>query len=107
MKIKNFDEYVEKRLTQETIDRIDKEAEREVQFLRSMQMMISSLVDDYMKKNKIGFNELVRRLESSPSYVAKVKRGEANLTFSSFAHLCVKMDKDPADIFKSRYFYKS
>ena len=105
MKTRSFAEYAKKRLTKEEIEQIDKEAEREVQFLKSMQMMISVVVDDYMKKNKIGFNELVRRLDTSPSYLSKVKRGEANLTFSSFAHLCAKMEKEPEEIFKSRYLH--
>ena len=107
MKTKSFAEYAKKRLTKEEIEEIDKEAELEVQFLKSMQMMISVVVNDYMEKNKIGFNELVRRLESSPSHVAKMQRGEANLTLSTFAHLCARMGKEPQEIFKSRYFHKA
>ena len=58
-------------------------------------------MNDYMKKNKIGFNELVRHLNSSPSHVAKIQRGEANLTLSSLAHLLALMGKDPKDVFKN------
>jgi plasmid maintenance system antidote protein VapI len=64
--------------------------------------MISDIMNDYMKKNDIGFNELVRRLDASPSHVAKIQRGEANLTLSSLAHLLALMDKDPQDVFKKK-----
>lgn len=107
MKHKSFAEYAKKRLTKKEIEQIDREAELEVQFLKSMQMMISVVVNDYMEKNKLGFNELVERLETSPSYLSKMKKGDANLTFSTFAHLCAKMGKNPEDIFKSRYLHTS
>ena len=45
------------------------------------------LMAEYMKKNKVGFNEVVRRLSTSPSQAAKIQRGEANLTLASFANL--------------------
>ena len=35
MKIKNFDTYAKKRLSKKTIERIDKEAEREVQLIKN------------------------------------------------------------------------
>ncbi len=107
MKTKSFAAYAKTRLTKAEIEQVDREAELEVQFLRSMQIMISVVINDYMEKNKIGFNELVRRLESSPSHVAKIQRGEANLTLSTIAHICAKMGKEPDDIFKSRYLHQS
>jgi predicted transcriptional regulator len=61
--------------------------------------MLVDLTDEYMKHNKIGFNELARILDSSPSQLAKIQKGEANLRLSSVAHLFALMDKDPKDIF--------
>ena len=87
MKIKSFQKYLETRLNKKEIAEIEKQAKREVKILQSIQKLIADAIDDYMKKNQIGFNELVRRLDSSPTHVAKIQRGEANLTLSSLAHL--------------------
>lgn len=100
MKTKSFQEYLEKRLNKEEIAEIEEQAELEIKILRSIQQLISDALADYMEKNKIGFNELVRRLDSSPSHVAKIQRGEANLTLSSLAHLFALLGKQPQDIFK-------
>jgi hypothetical protein len=70
--------------------------------LKSIQQVISDSMAEYMKKNKIGFNEVVRRLDASSSQVAKIQRGQANLTLSSFAHLLALMGKEPNDVFKSK-----
>lgn len=100
MKTKSFKEYLEKRLDKDEIAAIKEQAQLEVRILRSLQGLISDTMNDFMKKNKIGFNELVRHLNSSPSHVAKIQRGEANLTLSSLAHLLALMGKDPKDVFK-------
>lgn len=102
MKTKSFQKYIETRLTKEEIAEIEKQVEREIKILRSIQKSISDAMDYYMKKNKVGFNELVRRLDSSPTHVAKIRRGEANLTVSSLAHLFAVLGKEPEDIFKRK-----
>jgi hypothetical protein len=53
-----------------------------------------------MKKNNVGFNEVVRRLSISPSQAAKIQPGQANLTLASFAHFLALMGKEPKDVFK-------
>ena len=55
-----------------------------------------------MSTNNIGFNELVKRLNFSPSHVAKIQRGEANLTLSSMAHLFALLGKEPQELFKAK-----
>jgi transcriptional regulator with XRE-family HTH domain len=101
MKTKNFKKYLEKRLTSAEIAEIDRQAELEVKILRSIQALITEAMNDYMKKNNIGFNELVRRLDASPSHVAKIQRGEANLTLASLAHIFALLGKEPQEIFRS------
>ena len=102
MKTKSFQEYLEKRLDKDEIEEIRQQAHSEIRILKSLQKMLADMTTDYMKKNKIGFNELVRLLDSSPSQVAKIQRGEANLRLSSLAHIFALMGKDPSDIFKNR-----
>lgn len=100
MPTKKFKDYIEKRLNKEEIGEIKRQAELEVRFIKSLQDLMSNMLSEYMTKNKIGFNELVRRLNSSPTHLAKIQKGEANLTISSMAHLMAVMDREPSDIFK-------
>lgn len=100
MKTKSFQEYLEKRLDKKEIAQIEKQAQREIEMLISMQQGISKMVDDYMQKNNIGFNELAKLLNSSASHVSKIRRGEANLTMSSLAHIFAALGQDPQEVFK-------
>jgi len=102
MKTKSFKEYLEKRLDKNEIKEIEKQAALEIKILKYMQQFILDTVNEYMETNNMGFNDLVRQLASSPSHVAKIQRGEANLTLSSFAHLLASMGKEPKDVFKGR-----
>lgn len=100
MKTKSFQEYLEKRLSKEEIAKIEERADREVRFLALLHKTIASAMEDYMTKYNIGFNELVRRLDSSPTQVSKMRRGEANLTLASLAHLFATLEKEPQEVFK-------
>src|SRR5579872_4653849 len=102
MKTKSFQKYLETRLNKDEIAEIKQQAQLEVKILRSIQNSITDAMEEYMEENKIGFNELVRRLDASPTHVAKIQRGEANLTLSSLAHLFALMGKEPKDIFKNK-----
>ncbi len=99
MKTKSFRKYLEERLNKNEIADIEAQAELETKILQAMQNIIADTIDDYLKKHDIGFNELVRRLDWSPSKVVKVQRGEANMTLSSLAHLFALVGKDPREVF--------
>ena len=100
MKTKSFHDLIKTKLSQEQIDEIEKQAQLEVAILKSIQKILSDTMAEYMKKNKVGFNEVVRRLSTSPSQAAKIQRGQANLTLASFAHFLALMGKEPKDVFK-------
>lgn len=100
MKTKSFYDLIKTKLSQEQLDEIEKQALLEVAILRSIQKILSETMAEYMKKNKVGFNEVVRRLSTSPSQAAKIQRGQANLTLASFAHFLALMGKEPKDVFK-------
>lgn len=102
MKTKSFRKFIETRLSKKEIAEIESQARLEVSILQSMQKLITEAMDQYMKKNNLGFNDLVRQLDWSPAKVAKVKRGEANLTLASLAHLFALLGEDPAHIFKKK-----
>ncbi len=102
MKTKSFKKYLEKRLDKDEITKIKQQAQLEVRILKSIQNIIAKTMADYMEENEIGFNELVRRLGTSPSHVTKIQRGEANLTIASLARLFALMGKEPKDVFKNK-----
>lgn len=97
---RNWDAYRKTRLTKKEIADIEREAELEAEILRSLKNLITNTVNDYMEQQGIGFNEFVRRLDISPSHAIKIKRGQANLTLASLAHLLALMGKKPKDLFK-------
>ena len=100
MKIKKLQDYIETKLTKDEIDEIERQAQLEVKLFKSIQQFITLTMDEYMAKHDVGFNELVRRLDSSPAHVAKIRRGEANLTLSSLVHVLATLETKPEDIFR-------
>jgi hypothetical protein len=100
MKTKSFYDLIQTKLSQEQLDEIKKQAQLEVAILRSIQKIVADTMAEYMNKNKVGFNEVVRRLSTSPSQASKIQRGQANLTLASFAHFLALMGKEPKDVFK-------
>lgn len=107
MKLKNpitkdFWEYAENRLGKEKIEEIHKKSAQEEKILRAMQNFITTSLEDYMQEHQVGFNELVRRLDVSPTYFSKMRKGQANLTITSFARLMANLGKEPQDILKSK-----
>lgn len=95
MRTKNFKTYLEKRLNKKEIAKIEAQALLEKQALQNLQDDISNTITEYMNKEKIGFNELVRRLGASPAQVSKIQKGEANLTIASLAHIFALIGKQP------------
>ncbi len=100
MKLKNFKDLIEKRLSKEEITEIEQQAELEIRVLRSLQQSISQVVADYMKENNVGFNEMTKRLNSNPTQLTKIQRGTANLTLASLAHIAALLGQEPLLIFK-------
>ena len=87
MKAKSFQQYLEKRLDKTEIAELEKSAKLEFEIMKSFQKDISNAVENYMADEKIGFNELGRRLNISPTQVSRIRSGDANLTLSTIAHI--------------------
>jgi transcriptional regulator with XRE-family HTH domain len=100
MKLKKFDDYLKKRLNKDEISDIEHQASLEAESLLSLQEDVSKAVAAYMAEKDIGFNELVRRLDTSSSQVLKIQKGEANLTLASIAHLAALLNKEPHIVFR-------
>ena len=100
MKIKSFQKYIEKRLTKEELKEIDQQVDLEIKALKALKSDIAEVINSYMKNEDIGFNELVRRLDVSPTHVLKIQKGEANLTLSSIARIFALLGKTPHLVFK-------
>lgn len=97
---KSFQRLMEKRLTTEEIAEIEKQAMLEARSLRSLQSDITNAMNDYMKEKNIGFNDLIKLLDVSPAHIAKIKRGDANLTLASIARLFAALGQEPCIVFK-------
>lgn len=100
MKVKSFKNYLESRLKKEDIVEIEQQAGVEFEALKALQEDVSRTVAEYMAKEHIGFNELVRRLGVSPSKVVKIQKGEANLTLASIAHISALLKRRPKIVFE-------
>ena len=99
---KNFQKLMEKRLTKSEIAEIEHQARLEARALKSLQSDITNAMNNYMKENDIGFNELVKRLDVSPAHIAKIKRGSANLTLASVARLFALLGQEPHLVFNKK-----
>jgi len=100
MKVKSFKLYLESRLNKEEIADLEKQAETEFETLKALQEDVSRTIAEYMAKEHIGFNELVRRLGVSPSKVSQIQKGEANLTLASIAHISSLLNRKAKLIFE-------
>lgn len=87
MKKKSFERYLEKRLDKKEIAAIEEAAKIEYDSIIMLQQDVAKAVKDYMDREKIGFNDFVRRLGKSPAQVSKIIKGEANLTLASVAQI--------------------
>lgn len=102
MKLKNFQDLVEECLTKKEIAEIKRQAKFELKALQSLQKCLKEVLDDYMEKHDVGFNELVKRLHSNPRQVSKIQQGTANLTLASVAHIAALLGQEPTIVFKKK-----
>jgi transcriptional regulator with XRE-family HTH domain len=101
-KTKSFQALMEKRLTKSEIAEIERQVTLEIRALKSLQNEITYAMNDYMKEQNVGFNELVKRLDVSPAHIAKIKRGDANLTIASIARLFAVLGQEPHLVFNKK-----
>ncbi len=87
MKTKSFEDHLASRLSKQEIAEIEKAAKIEHESLEMLQHDVSKAVINYMAKNNVGFNDLVRKLGKSPTQVSRIIKGEANLTLATIAQL--------------------
>lgn len=100
MKTKKFKDYIAKRLDKNELLELEEQAEIELEAIRKLQEDVSCAIAEYMAKEKIGFNELVRRLGVSSAQAVKMQKGEANLTLSSLAHIAALFKRQPHIVFE-------
>jgi sialic acid synthase SpsE len=102
MKMGNFQDLLEKHLTKEELEEVDREVALEAEALRTMQQNIKDALDNYMKIHKIGFNEAVARLGSTPRQISQIQKGVANLRLSTLAHISAMLGQTPMIMFKKK-----
>ncbi len=95
MKTKSFSDYLKKRLDKTEIAELEEQAALEKKGLVALQQDIWKMLQGYMKKEDIGFNELGRRLDVSPTQLSRIQKAQANLTLASVAHIFALLRKSP------------
>ena len=97
---KTWKEIREKHFSKEELEEIDKEVSKEALLLKGFQDTISREVALFMAKEHLGFNDLMRRMNSSPRQISKIVKGDCNLTMVSIAELATIMGKRVDIVFK-------
>ena len=93
MKLRNFRDHLSNRLDKREIVELERQAQIEYESLKLLQHDVAAVLAQHMEEEGIGFNELVRRLGISPTQMARISKGEANLTLSSLAHIAGLLGK--------------
>jgi DNA-binding Xre family transcriptional regulator len=93
--MKKFDDYLKTRLSDKEIKDINLQAQREYRCLKNLQKQISNELDEYMKTENIGFNELARRLDLSATQLSKIQKGQANITIATLSQIFAIIEKQP------------
>lgn len=96
MKTRSFEELAQELLTKEQI----KESKAKVKIEAEIMRKISHEIERAMKNEGVGFNELVRKLGTSPTQVSKILKGNANLTLNSLFKICSALGIEPIIKFK-------
>lgn len=99
MRSKNFKDHLEQRLDPHEIKKLEDQSKLEHESLRNLQDGIAAIIASHMQETGMGFNELSRGLGISPSQMAKIKKGEANLTLATVAHIAAFLGKKPYLVF--------
>ncbi len=98
--MKKFDDYLKTRLSDQERKAIESQAKKEYSALKNLQKQISYELTEYMGREKIGFNELSRRLDLSPTQLSKIQKGQANITLATLSYIFSIIDKEPTLSFK-------
>lgn len=93
MNIKNFDDYLESRLSKKKIKEVERDAKMEYETMIALKQDISNAMNEYISEHHLGFNDVVQRLGKSPSQVSKIIKGEGNFTLATIAQLYAFMGK--------------
>jgi antitoxin component HigA of HigAB toxin-antitoxin module len=93
MKVKSFQQYLEKRLDKKDIADIEKAAKVEFEILSELQNEVAQDVINFMSEKKLGFNDIVSKLGKSPTQVSNIIKGKANLTMATIAQIYAMMGK--------------
>lgn len=99
MKAKNFKDHLDKRLDSKEIMVMKEQAELENESLQTLRHDIAAAIAKHMEETGMGVNELTRKLGISPSQAAKIRKGQANLTVASIAHVAAFLGKKAHLIF--------
>lgn len=91
MQTRKFEDLAREILDENQIKASRKKVKLEIETMKA----ISSEIKHAMIEEHIGFNELVKKLNTSPTQINKVLKGNANLTLSSLFKICSALKIKP------------
>ena len=100
MKANNFNEALLNRLDKNELKKLQAKAKLESESLEILRDAVTSAIAKHVEKHDMGFNEFARQLGASPTQASKIRKGEANLTLASVAHIAAFLGKKPRLIFE-------
>lgn len=92
--------------SKEEIERRKKRAEMFSNSTDQVREYISNFIEEYMKENDVGFNEMVNILKSNATQLQKIRRGHANLKITSLAELAASLGCELEIKFKPQREYE-
>lgn len=89
-KIKSFDSWdkVSKEIFSESeLKKLKADAQKRSDIRNQISHDLSLIISKYMAQNNVGFNELVRKLNMSSATVAKLVKGDCNISVDTLAEV--------------------
>lgn len=83
----NLSEFIAEHYSKDEAAEVRAAAQEEYAQLQTLQEDVTRIIAQYMAREKIGFNEMVRRLGISPSQFSRIQRGDGNITLGTLAHI--------------------
>jgi transcriptional regulator with XRE-family HTH domain len=96
MKFKSFQDYLKTGVCPQKIKEIEVQMELEYRALKSFQNGLAQALNNYMQQQKLGFNELVIKLDISPEKLSKILKGECNLSLENIVRIAALIKRKPS-----------
>lgn len=99
-KLDSYDEIRRELFTTAEISENDRHVDHELAALKILQDDVSSALARYMKSEKIGFNEITRRLDTTARQTSLIMKGHSNLKLTTITDIALAIGKRARIVFE-------